>query len=411
MATIAIKNIGPLADTGVIELKQFNIFIGKQSTGKSTLMKILCFCQWVEKKIMTGDDKAVVSNYTHYTRFLKEMKQFHRLNDSFFTSRSEIHYQGECITIDYVGSNKNVKINRLYNFEEKRHNTKLCFIPSERNLTSAIKNVDRAYKSNDNDVLFNHIFEWSEAKEHTSENNPADLSIVGEMDYFYDKATASDIIRLKDKRIRISPFYASSGVQSILPIIVMIDYFTRDIFLNSTEMNRIDVSEIFRRIRANAAKNEDIASLLNTLPQLYNYQNTRLFIEEPEQNLFPESQKALIEYIVRCINRTVKYTKSKIRSSVVLTTHSPYVITAFNTLIKAEQAAKKNKERTTAIISEETIVHFNDVRAFYIHKDGTLSNILDDEMQMISGIDLDRASEIVEDTLSRLNDIIYGTEK
>ncbi len=411
MATIAIKNIGPLADTGVIELKQFNIFIGKQSTGKSTLMKILCFCQWVEKKIMTGDDKAVVSNYTHYTRFLKEMKQFHRLNDSFFTSRSEIHYQGECITIDYVGSNKNVKINRLYNFEEKRHNTKLCFIPSERNLTSAIKNVDRAYKSNDNDVLFNHIFEWSEAKEHTSENNPADLSIVGEMDYFYDKATASDIIRLKDKRIRISPFYASSGVQSILPIIVMIDYFTRDIFLNSTEMNRIDVSEIFRRIRANAAKNEDIASLLNTLPQLYNYQNTRLFIEEPEQNLFPESQKALIEYIVRCINRTVKYTKSKIRSSVVLTTHSPYVITAFNTLIKAEQAAKKNKERTTAIISEETIVHFNDVRAFYIHKDGTLSNILDDEMQMISGIDLDRASEIVEDTLSHLNDIIYGTEK
>lgn len=411
MATIAIKNIGPLADTGVIELKQFNIFIGKQSTGKSTLMKILCFCQWVEKKIMTGDDKAVVSNYTHYTRFLKEMKQFHRLNDSFFTSRSEIHYQGECITIDYVGSNKNVKINRLYNFEEKRHNTKLCFIPSERNLTSAIKNVDRAYKSNDNDVLFNHIFEWSEAKEHTSENNPADLSIVGEMDYFYDKATASDIIRLKDKRIRISPFYASSGVQSILPIIVMIDYFTRDIFLNSTEMNRIDVSEIFRRIRANAAKNEDIASLLNTLPQLYNYQNTRLFIEEPEQNLFPESQKALIEYIVRCINRTVKYAKSKIRSSVVLTTHSPYVITAFNTLIKAEQAAKKNKERTTAIISEETIVHFNDVRAFYIHKDGTLSNILDDEMQMISGIDLDRASEIVEDTLSRLNDIIYGTEK
>lgn len=411
MATIAIKNIGPLADTGVIELKQFNIFIGKQSTGKSTLMKILCFCQWVEKKIMTGDDKAVVSNYTHYTRFLKEMKQFHRLNDCFFTSRSEIHYQGECITIDYVGSSKNVKINRLYNFEEKRHNTKLCFIPSERNLTSAIKNVDRAYKSNDNDVLFNHIFEWSEAKEHTSENNPADLSIVGEMDYFYDKATASDIIRLKDKRIRISPFYASSGVQSILPIIVMIDYFTRDIFLNSTEMNRIDVSEIFRRIRANAAKNEDIASLLNTLPQLYNYQNTRLFIEEPEQNLFPESQKALIEYIVRCINRTVKYTKSKIRSSVVLTTHSPYVITAFNTLIKAEQAAKKNKERTTAIISEETIVHFNDVRAFYIHKDGTLSNILDDEMQMISGIDLDHASEIVEDTLSRLNDIIYGTEK
>lgn len=57
MASITIKNIGPLSDTGTVELGRFNLFIGKQSTGKSTLMKILCFCQWIEKKIMTGDEK------------------------------------------------------------------------------------------------------------------------------------------------------------------------------------------------------------------------------------------------------------------------------------------------------------------------------------------------------------------
>lgn len=50
MASITIKNIGPLSDTGTVELGRFNIFIGKQSTGKSTLMKILCFCQWIEKR-------------------------------------------------------------------------------------------------------------------------------------------------------------------------------------------------------------------------------------------------------------------------------------------------------------------------------------------------------------------------
>ena len=63
MASIEIKNVGPLADTGQIDLGRFNVIIGKQSTGKSTFMKILCFCQWLEKKIMTGDDKQLIYNY------------------------------------------------------------------------------------------------------------------------------------------------------------------------------------------------------------------------------------------------------------------------------------------------------------------------------------------------------------
>ena len=74
MASIEIKNVGPLADTGQIDLGRFNVIIGKQSTGKSTFMKILCFCQWLEKKIMTGDDKQLIYNYTHYHRFLKRIK-------------------------------------------------------------------------------------------------------------------------------------------------------------------------------------------------------------------------------------------------------------------------------------------------------------------------------------------------
>lgn len=39
MASIEIKNVGPLADTGQIDLGRFNVIIGKQSTGKSTFMK------------------------------------------------------------------------------------------------------------------------------------------------------------------------------------------------------------------------------------------------------------------------------------------------------------------------------------------------------------------------------------
>ena len=68
MASIEIKNVGPLADTGQIDLGRFNVIIGKQSTGKSTFMKILCFCQWLEKKIMTGDDKQLLFRRSCYNR-------------------------------------------------------------------------------------------------------------------------------------------------------------------------------------------------------------------------------------------------------------------------------------------------------------------------------------------------------
>ena len=84
MASIEIKNIGPLVDTGKIELKFINLFIGKQSTGKSTLMKILSFCCWLEKKIMT-EGEEILSQYTHYMRFKKELIQFHRFSDNFFS--------------------------------------------------------------------------------------------------------------------------------------------------------------------------------------------------------------------------------------------------------------------------------------------------------------------------------------
>ena len=50
MATIRLKNFGPIKDTGLIELSQILLIIGRQSSGKSTFMKVLCYCRWLEKK-------------------------------------------------------------------------------------------------------------------------------------------------------------------------------------------------------------------------------------------------------------------------------------------------------------------------------------------------------------------------
>ena len=90
MASIEIKCVGPLNDTGRIELKMVNLFIGKQSTGKSTLMKILSYCRWLEKTIMTGSD-TILFAYTHNNKFIKELMQFYRFNMGYFSNDSVIH--------------------------------------------------------------------------------------------------------------------------------------------------------------------------------------------------------------------------------------------------------------------------------------------------------------------------------
>lgn len=405
MASIHLKNIGPLSDTGTIELGRFNIFIGKQSTGKSTLMKTLSFCQWLEKKIMTGDEKQLSYAYTHYSRFLRELKQFHRLSDNHFKTDSEIHYRGECIDIDLTG-NKNAKIIRHTDFEEKRHNTKLSFIPSERNLVSAIKNVDKTYRSNDYDVLFNHIFEWSEAKSNTSENQPADLGIVGAMEYYYDAKLDRDIIRLHDSHETISPFYASSGVQSVLPIVVMTDYFTGPVFSKNISLSKQDIATLFSKLSEDKNSEKPEEKLFAIAKKLYLYKNCRLFIEEPEQNLFPESQQSLINYLVSKIN--VASQQTGMQSSLTISTHSPYVVTAFNVLISASIAQRVNPMETFKIVPQEQIISIDELRAYYIHENGTMTDIRDLEIGMISGNELDHASDCVEERLSQLNDVIYG---
>ena len=50
MASLHIKNFGPILDSTKIELTPLMVLIGRQSSGKSTFMKLLSFCRWVEKK-------------------------------------------------------------------------------------------------------------------------------------------------------------------------------------------------------------------------------------------------------------------------------------------------------------------------------------------------------------------------
>lgn len=57
--------------------------------------------------MVSTDD--LISQYTHYNRFVKELKQFNRLNDEYFRDDTLIKYDGDAIQIEYVGKSGNPK--------------------------------------------------------------------------------------------------------------------------------------------------------------------------------------------------------------------------------------------------------------------------------------------------------------
>lgn len=389
MASLHIKNFGPILDSTKIELTPLMVLIGRQSSGKSTFMKVLCFCRWVEKKIMVSTDD-IVSQYTHYNRFIKDLKSFHRLNDEYFRADTELKYDGDVISIEYTGINGNAKIVRKKSFAEKRYNSKLCYIPAERNLVSAIQNVDKTYKATGRDVLFNFIYEWDEAKEPYTNEHPFKLAATGGFSYV-NKFGADMLVR--EDGSETPAFYASSGMQSVMPMDVMANYITdcvgKNASLSMRERNEISETD-----------NDDYADR-----RLF-YQSAQLFIEEPEQNLYPESQKLVVMSIVRSLKKALE--NGLEQSLALVTTHSPYIMSVVNVLMLAAIVTEKGLKQE--VVDGDSVLPSSSISGYFIDEKGIFQDILDAEVPMLSGNDLDGVSDWVDDSISKLNEVLFAAE-
>ena len=407
MATIRIQNFGPIKDTGRIELSQLMLIIGSQSSGKSTFMKVLCYCRWLEKKIMTSFED-VIPTYTHNKCFKKELMLFHRIDDLYFCEESRIEYSGDVIAITYKGVDANAKIVKKEDKWDDRYNSKLAYIPAERNLVSAIKNIDKTYKTSERDVLFNFIVEWGEAKDGYSKDTPMPLSLTNEFAYFNEDG--QDYIILPNGKIETS-FYASSGIQSVAPIDVITDGFSKKVGQIRAFSQSDLVNQLIAILKVDNVAKVDVNSLseddMEKLRERMKYQSVQLFIEEPEQNLYPDSQRVLIQNIVRRIKQANEAGRKD--SMVVMTTHSPYVLSVLNVLI-AEASAKgkcPNDPNLEKIINESTLLPLSAYSAFFINERGAFENIMDVELPMFSGIDLDQVSDWVDEHIYQINKVIY----
>lgn len=128
--------------------------------------------------------------------------------------------------------------------------------------------------------------------------------------------------------------------------------------------------------------------VLFTWPYYISKVPSTFFIEEPEAHLFPVSQRRLIGIFSR-LYKTFKY-------KFILTTHSPYILTALNNLIMASNLAEEKKEKLNGeikkVIGADEPIRFEDVGAYTI-ENGVLKSILNQETRLIGSSIIDSVSD------------------
>lgn len=429
MATIQIQHIGALTDTGEVFVKRVTLILGPQGVGKSTLMKILCYCRWVEKVIMK--DPKTLSQYRAEDYFIEELRTFYRFDKNFFNEQSHIIYKGDVLEIDW--SQRGGCSITLYPKEGKerpRHTPKIAFLPAERNLISAVPNVNKSYRSNVQDVLFNFIFEFDEAKQGYDAEHKLPLSVAPHLSYYNQQG--ADLIWHEQQGVSMEAFYAASGIQSAFPI----DVFSAYLYERVGELYAFSLHEFVSLIKGffpnkqpTEYTGEELSQALEGVPKVYS--SMQLYIEEPEQNLFPASQRDLTLRLLQMMS-TVKKKEKDVEpkphsSSLVFTTHSPYMLSVINTqlaVVRARMDLLDNSEGLSRGEQEKRLAELDALQqkyklddidltsdeyaAYFVEGDGTLKNLIDPGFPMVSGVDLDGVSDWVEDYTNEIYQIAYG---
>ena len=377
MSRLIVRNIGPIKEVD-IDLKKVNVFIGAQSSGKSTLAKIISFCTWL--------DKHTDRTTKRYLNAIDSLKKYHRLTDEFFQDDSVIFYQGDNMAYTYnwpegepipfseEGYEPELHVSNIEFFFEKagrETNPKVLYIPAERNFVSAVPNL-RDYQE-DNDNLQDFVNTWFRVKRKHPKDKALEILNLG-VKYYYQEDSYQDLVIIGEGR-QIPLESSSSGLQSIIPLLVLLKWMSEGMYeeekpfspAENEEIEKIVLSGLNNLNKHDASISEKLDRFLGFISGRI-YTHTQFIIEEPEQNLFPETQCELMYHILSAVNHGKNH-------RLVMTTHSPYVLYALNNCMDGYSVSDKLPENVkTTIKAASSFINPDDVNVWQI-RDGRLEAI------------------------------------
>ena len=303
---------------------------------------------------------------------------------------------------------------------------KVAYIPSERNILS-MPNISTFQM--ENNYIRSFMFDWLGMRSKYNSSHSYPILNLG-VNYYYDEKRG-DIIRLVDGN-ELALSEASSGLQALIPMLVYINYVTKWIYENDADISydkytslqkallkdvfkeneaefnldealkipevRANINSLLKRIsKLSETKSSDGNAVTELIERIGKPHSTKLTIEEGEMNIFPSTQYELVKAVIGAMN-------FERGDTLLLTTHSPYIMTSLNNLIQSGNSFRENPEMAStidAVIPQACWLNYSDVNAWKVD-DGIITSIKDDEYQLIASDALDEASERISGDFSKL---------
>lgn len=378
MEKLIVKNFGPIKEAE-IDLTKYVVFIGDTSTGKSVLAKLISIFR--DFFLVIKNKNRSVSSFD-YDKELDLNNQLKNYNIDFNFENSVFEYYNFKLELK-IKNNKIDQISEGYkelktfkditnlsdSFTDEEikkafsiiYNTrKSVYFPPERMLTSLIGSSISGLWANNValPVCFKNFAAQYEVARRENQSNV----LFEDFGFGYSYINNEEFIYNLNEEFQLSK--ASSGIQSLLPLLLVLNYELR--------------LEVFK-------------------PDL------NFLVEEPELNLFPIKQKKLIDYLIQNINGT--------NHKLIITTHSPYVLSALDTLILAKNTFDEHKDLKDAIskiVFEGRWVDYDDISVYEVRNDGKVYSIKNEEFKSIDTNAIDSVSDIISEEFDKLIELRYA---
>lgn len=426
---ITIKNFGPVKFARLDLNKNFQIFIGVQASGKSTLCKIMYFCQKIRDYTLDflASEQQFTQNHKneYFNNYLKYLTR--QFMGCFGTTKHMQRFE-----IEYRFSGKRIRIllnddgyvRFFFNSYLKEEISKLI----DETADLYLNKLDSEVTS-----IMDNIKALAVMKKHLSEK--LNFIFENEKDIIYIPAGRSLLATMSEQLQDVSVSEMDLTMQEFILLIratrnkfgsripEMVKDYTKTVRGQVNNAALEQAYELIRRILkadytsesdgekiyfdeyhwvklmyGSSGQQEALWILLLIYKIILEKTKTFIIVEEPEAHLFPVAQKDIMSLISLMVNTT--------GSSVVITTHSPYILTSMNILLYSEKVENNGMKRTGMVIPKNMRAAFDTLAAYKVGNfDRTMESLLDKESHMISTDYIDEVSRITNGELDLLIDM------
>ena len=412
---LIIKNFGPIKSVD-LEIFDYNIFIGPQATGKSTIAKAVYFFMSLKKDILWYVRKKRKNNNLNRSDFERILR------NKFLGFWGSIKvFSSFCFTFRYtVDSTMSLVCNKGY--------VSVVYSPKMQEDLDGI--FAMANNPDASPEQISVMIENLSYLESTAIYIPAGRSILTTLPNSLQQqildAAISDGSNFRLLDLPLRDFFEQISQlkrifnkslheiieekQALAPVSFQLDRNSLEIaqnFINlilkgkyyydvTDELIDIGSNISVKLAFASSGQQDSLWVLMQFFLLILNKTKAFIIIEEPEEDLFPEAQKYMTDMMSLIANIN--------GNQIMITTHSPYMLTSLNNHIFAEQMGSRHQEKVSQIINPSLWISHQRVNAYYVDE-GTIRSIMDEELHLVKAEEIDNTSKLINNEFSQLANV------